>query len=65
MTVMVTLANGETDKYMRSGDAYVKRNDGTLDVHRGGAKQSYSYAASEWTDVEGDEKRFKRRGFRG
>ena len=44
MTVTVTLPDGATDKYMRFGDAYIKHNDGRLDVVRGGAKQPYSYA---------------------
>ena len=39
MTVTVTLPDGVTDKYMRFGDAYVKHDDGRLDVVRGGAKQ--------------------------
>ena len=56
MTVTVTLQDGATDKYMRFGDAYVKHNDGTLDVVRCGAKQPHSYAADAWTDVQGDEK---------
>ena len=34
MTVTVTLQDGATDKYMRFGDAYIKQNDGTLDVVR-------------------------------
>ena len=38
MTVTVTLPDGVTDKYMRFGDAYVKHDDGRLDVVRGGAK---------------------------
>jgi hypothetical protein len=59
MTVIVTLRDGETDKYMRFGDAYRKHNDGTLDVVRGGAKQPHSYAPGVWTDVKGDEKRSK------
>ena len=61
MTVSVTLADGGTDDYMRSGDAYVKHHDGTLDVVRTGAKNPHSYASGEWTDVEGDQKRFKKR----
>lgn len=61
MTVTVTLPDGGTDKYMRSGDAYVKHHDGRLDVIRNGARQSYSYASGKWTDVEGDQKRFKKR----
>jgi hypothetical protein len=56
MTVTVTLQDGATDEYMRYGDAYVKHNDGTLDVIRSGAKQPHSYAAGAWTDVQGDEK---------
>jgi hypothetical protein len=61
MTVTVTLSDGGTDEYMRFGDAYVKHNDGTLDVTRGGAKQSHSYASGQWTDVEGDQKKSKGR----
>jgi hypothetical protein len=57
----VTLSDGGTDKYMRFGDAYIKHHDGTLDVVRNGAKQPLSYASGEWTDVEGDQKRFKKR----
>ena len=56
MTVQVTLPDGATDEYMRSGDSYVKHSDGTLDVLRVGAKASYSYASGEWSDVEGDQK---------
>jgi hypothetical protein len=61
MTVTVTLPSGATDKYMRFGDAYVKHNDGSLDVVRNGAKESYGYESGEWTDVQGDEKRSKTR----
>lgn len=60
MTVKVTLPDGGSDKYMRFGDVYVKHNDGTLEVFRGGARQAYSYASGEWTAVEGDRKRIKR-----
>ena len=56
MTVTVTLRDGATDKYMRFGDAYVKHNNGMLDVVRCGAKQPYCYAAGAWTDVQGNEK---------
>jgi hypothetical protein len=56
MTVTVTLHDGATENYMRFGDAYIKRSNGTLDVVRVGSKRSYSYPAGEWTDVEGDEK---------
>ena len=65
MPVTVTLPDGATDKYMRFGDTYVKHNDGTLDVFRGGAKQPHRYASEEWTDVEGDEKSWKKRRFWG
>ncbi len=63
MTVTVTLPDGRTDKYMRSGDAYVENNDGTLDVVRTGAKQPHNYGSDEWTGVEGDKKRFKKHLF--
>lgn len=65
MTVVVTLPDGQTDKYMRFGDAYVKHNDGTLDVVRSGARQPYSYGYGAWTDVEGTQKNDKRRRFLG
>ncbi len=63
MTVSVTRADGEIDRYMRFGDAFVKHNDGTLDVVRTGAKTPHSYASSEWTDVSGDEKRSRKPRF--
>ena len=50
---------------MRFGDAYVKHDDGRLDVVRGGAKQPHRYASEEWTDVEGDEKGWKTGRFWG
>ena len=65
MTVTVTLPDGGSDKYMRFGDAYVKHNDGRLEVVRTGAKQPHSYSSGEWTDVAGDEKRFKKNRFWG
>jgi hypothetical protein len=65
MTVTVTLPDGATDKYMRFGDAFVKHNDGTLDVIRGGAKRPYSYVSGDWTDVEGNEKHWKKGRFWG
>jgi hypothetical protein len=46
---------------MRFGDAYIRHHDGTLDVVRTGAKRPFSYASGEWTDVEGDQKSFKKR----
>jgi hypothetical protein len=61
MTVKVTLRTGGIDDYMRFGDAYVKHHDGTLDVIRTGAKRPFSYAFGEWTDVAGDQRRFKTR----
>jgi hypothetical protein len=63
VTVTVTLSDGVTDKYMRFGDAYVKHNDGTLDVIRTGVKRPYSYATGVWTDVEGDQKHGKKARF--
>ncbi|MCT7658371.1 hypothetical protein [Mycobacterium deserti] len=65
MTVTVTLRGGETDKYMRFGDSYIKHNDGSLDVIRTGAKEAHSYASGEWTDVDGDQKQSKKRFFGG
>ena len=65
MTVTVTLTGGGTVEYMRFGDAYVKRNDGMLDVFLGGAKQPHSYASGQWAHVEGDEKSWKKGLFRG
>jgi hypothetical protein len=65
MTVTVTLRSGGTDKYMRFGDAYVKRGNGTLDVIRTGVDRPHSYAPGDWTDVQGDEKRAKRSRFWG
>jgi hypothetical protein len=41
MTVTVTLQDGDTEKFMRFGDAYIKHEDGTLDVVRDGAKQPH------------------------
>lgn len=61
MTVMVTLPDGRVDEYMRFGDAYVKRDDGTLDVIRTGARRPFSYAAGGWTLVDGDERKTKLR----
>ena len=61
MTVIVTLADGGTDKYMRFGDEYIRHNDGTLDVLRRDAKHPLRYASKDWRDVEGDEKRFRGR----
>lgn len=65
MTVTVTLRDGATDSYLRFGDAYVTHYDGTLDVIRTGTKRPYSYAPGVWTDVKGDEKRWKRGRFWG
>ena len=61
----MTLPDGATDKYMRFGDVYAKHDDGTLDVIRGGARHSYSYAWGQWTDVEGDQKSWKKGRFWG
>ncbi len=64
MTVTVTLQDGDTEKYMRFGDTYIKHEDGTLDVVRDGAKEPNSYALGAWSDVQGDEKSLKRSSFR-
>lgn len=61
MTVTVTLLDGHTDDYMRFGDTYVKHDDGSLDVVRTGARKPFSYAAGDWAQVEGNEKRWKKR----
>ncbi|MCV7413511.1 hypothetical protein [Mycobacterium florentinum] len=63
MTVTVTLQGGATEKYMRFGDVYVKRSDGSLDIVRTGAKRPHSYAPGEWSEVQGDEKPSKRSHF--
>ena len=65
MTVTVTLPDGGTDEYMRFGDAYLKNGDGSLDVVRTGARESYFYADGAWTGVDGDEKKSKKRRFFG
>ena len=65
MTVSVTLRDGTSEIYVLFGDACVKHSDGTLDIIRGGAKGSYTYARGEWTDVQGDEKRWRRTRFWG
>jgi hypothetical protein len=56
VTVRVTLPDGVIDEYLRFGDSYVAHTDGTLDVLRIGANDSYKYGSAEWTDVEGDQK---------
>jgi hypothetical protein len=65
MTVTVTLVAGGTVEYLRFADTYVKRNNGTLDICRGGAKRSQSYAQGQWTKVDGDEKSWKNGRFWG
>ncbi|BBY95694.1 hypothetical protein MGALJ_53630 [Mycobacterium gallinarum] len=65
MTVTVTLPDGGTDEYMRFGDTYVKHDNGTLDVIRGGSKQAYQYAPGAWTEVDGDQKTWKTGRFWG
>ena len=59
MTVTVTLPDGGADRYMRFGDTYVQYDNGTLDVVRTGA-QEFHYASGAWTDVEGDQKSWKK-----
>lgn len=63
MTVTVTLPDGHVDQYMRFGDSYVKHHDGSLDVVRTGAREPHSYAAGDWSGVDGDEKRWSKRSF--
>jgi len=65
MTATATLTDRATDRYMRFHDVYVKHDDDTLDVIRGGARQPYSYASGQWTDVEGDQKAWKKGRFWG
>ena len=48
MTVTVTRQDGDTDKYMRFGDTYVKHDDGTLDVIRDGSDEPHSYGPGAW-----------------
>ncbi|WP_422742073.1 hypothetical protein ACN27E_13565 [Mycobacterium sp. WMMD1722] len=62
MTVSVRLPGGGADDYKRFGDVYVKRPDGVLEVVRVGA-ETFRYAAGEWTDVEGDQRKRKSRRF--
>lgn len=57
MTVLVTLTGGGIDKYMRTHDSFIKNHDGTLDIVRGGARRRLSYAAGEWSEVAGNEKK--------
>ncbi|CAJ1582523.1 hypothetical protein [[Mycobacterium] wendilense] len=61
MTVSVTRTDGSVDNYMRSGDAYVKAADGSLDIVRTGSKKPFSYGADQWSEVHGDQRRTKRR----
>ena len=61
MTVMVTLPGGGTDQYMRFGDTYFEHGDGSLDVMRTGAKAPFSYPPGGWTEVQGDERKHKKR----
>lgn len=60
MTVTVTLPDGECDEYSRFGDSYVKHNDGSLDVVRRGERKPHRYESGQWTDVDGDEKAWKK-----
>ena len=45
---------------MRFGDAFVEHGDGTLDVLRTGAKESYTFRTDEWSDVQGDQPKWKK-----
>jgi hypothetical protein len=61
MTVKVTLPGGGRDDYVRAGDVYLEGKDGKLEVFRVGAEHPYSYSSGEWTNVEGDRKRAKKK----
>jgi hypothetical protein len=61
MTVTVKLPDGGTDEYLRFGDAYVRHNDGRLDVVRTGSKVPHTYASGDWTDVVGDQSKWGHR----
>ena len=63
MAVSVTCSDGSVDEYMRYGDMYFKHDDGSLDVIRIGAKERFNYQSGQWSDVEGDQRRRKVRGF--
>ena len=63
MTVTVTRPDGQTDEYLRFGDNYVKHQDGSLDVVRGGARHPWSYRAGDWIEVEGDQSAWKKHRF--
>jgi hypothetical protein len=63
MTVHVTRDSGAIDAYLRFGDRYVKHADGSLTVIRASTTPPKSYAAGEWSEVSGDERRLKRRLF--
>lgn len=63
MTVSVTCSDGTVDEYRRYGDMYLKHQDGSLDVIRTGAKKPFNYKSGQWTDVEGDQRKHKLRGF--
>lgn len=63
MTVKVTLPSGDVDDYARYGDNYFENANGSLDVVRTGAKEPHCYAAGEWSSVDGDERKHKKRWF--
>lgn len=63
MTVIVRLPDGGNDEYFRFGDTYFRHGNGSLDVIRVGVSEPYSYDAGAWTEVEGDERKHKKRGF--
>lgn len=63
MTVVVTLTNGGTTEYARFGDAYFKNDNGSLDIVRQGVREPHRYEAGSWSDVDGDERKHKKRRF--
>lgn len=54
MTVNVTRDDGATDAFARCDDHYIKHNDGSLEVVRGGTAPPQTYPPGGWTAVSGD-----------
>ena len=59
MTVTVTLPTATPTSTCGLVTDYVKHQDGSLDVVRGGARQPLSYAAGDWTEVEGNQSKWQ------
>lgn len=54
MTVRVTRKDGVVQDFTRSADHYIKHDDGSLEVIRGGTAPPASYPVGGWTAVDGD-----------